>query len=172
MNLMNIMLDKSDLPAHSLSMGGALGLWDICKNKIVTLPVYVIYLKQAKDKDLIKFIDSRINTVRRQIGKVQKLFKDSDFEAPREPNWEKKLNNDAFVISRSILDDEEIAMGMKEHIRSVLSLETEALRNATIPEARDLIFSLLNEGQDDYTRIIKLKKEKKWTDDPPTLIQQ
>lgn len=172
MNLMNIMLDKSDLPAHSLSMGGALGLWDVARNKIVTLPIYVIYLKQVKDKDLQKLVNSRISTVRSQISKIQNLFKEHDFEGPTEPNWEKKLNNEPFVLSGSILDDEEIAMGMKELIRSVIGLETEALRNATIPEVRNLIFSLMKEGNGDYSSIIKLQKEKGWTDNPPVLVQQ
>lgn len=172
MNLINIMLDKSDIPKNGLSMGGALGLWDITRNKIVTLPIYIIYSKQAKDKDLLKLINERINTVRKQIDRLQQLFKEHDFEAPTEPNWEKKLNNDTFILSGSILDDEEIAMGLKEHIRSVIGLETEALRNSTIPEVRNLVFSLLKEGNHDYGSIIKLQKDKKWSDAPPTLIQQ
>jgi hypothetical protein len=61
---------------------------------------------------------------------------------------------------------------MKEHIRSVLGLETEALRNMTIPETRKLIFELMKEGNSDYGKIIELQKEKKWTDNPPTIIQQ
>lgn len=172
MNLWNMMLDKSDLPENSLGLGGALGLWEVTNNKIVTLPVYIIYSKQAKDKDLLKFINNRIDTVRKQITKIQYFFKEYNFEAPTEPNWEKKLNNDAFVISGSILDDEEIALGMKEHIKSVLSIETEALRNATMPEARNLVFSLMKDGSKDYGLLLKLMKEKKWSNNPPTLIQQ
>lgn len=166
------MLDKNDLPADSLTMGGALGLWDIARNKIVTLPVYVIYLKQAKDKELVKYVSNRIGTVRKQIGRIQQLFKEHGFDAPTEPNWDKKMNNDAFVLSGSILDDEEIAMGIKEHLRSVLGLETEALRNSTIPEVRNLIFDLMKQGNSDYSKIIKIQKERKWMDNPPVLIQQ
>jgi hypothetical protein len=172
MNLINIMQDKSDIPPKTLVLGAVYGTWDIARNKIVTLPIYIIYSKQAKDKELLKLINLRINILRKQIGKIQQLFKEKDFEPPIEPNWEKKLNNDNFVLSGSILDDEEIAMGIKEHIRSVLSLETEALRNATMPEVRNLIFNLMNEGIDDYSSIIKLQEEKKWTANPPTLIQQ
>lgn len=172
MNLINIMLDKSELPKESLGLGGALGLWEVTNNKIVTLPVYIIYSKQAKDKELLKLINSRINTVRKQIGKLQQFFKEHEFEAPTEPNWEKKINNETFVLSSSILDDEEIAMGMKEHIKAIIGLETEALRNSVLPESRDLIFRLMKEGDEDFSAIIKLMKEKKWTNDPPTIIQQ
>jgi Protein of unknown function (DUF3231) len=172
MNLMNIMLDKSDLPPKSLILSAVDGIWAIASNKIITLPTYIIYSKQAKDKDLLKLVNSRINTVRKQISRIQQFLKDYGFEGPREPNWEKKLNNEPFVLSTSILDDEEIAMGMKEHIRSVLGLETEALRNMTIPETRKLIFELMKEGNSDYGKIIELQKEKKWTDNPPTVIQQ
>jgi hypothetical protein len=91
---------------------------------------------------------------------------------PAEPNWEKKLNNETFAISGSILDDEEIAMGMKEHIKSIIGLETEALRNSIMPESRNLIFSFMKEGDDDFSSFIKLMKEKMWSNNPPTLIQQ
>jgi hypothetical protein len=172
MNLINIMQDKSDIPPKTLILSAVYGIWDIARNKIITLPIYVIYSKQAKDKDLLKFINKRIDTVRKQISMIQQFLKDYDLEGPQEPNWEKKLNNDPFVLSTSIIDDEEIAMSMREHIRSVLGIETEALRNAVIPETRNLIFSLLKKGNDDYAEIIELQKEKKWTDNPPTLIQQ
>ena len=172
MNLINMMLDKSEIPEKSIGLGGAVGLWEITNNKIVTLPVYIIYSKQAKDKELLKLINSRINTVRKQIGKLQQFFKEHDFEAPVEHNWKKKLNNETFAISGSILDYEEIAMGMKEHIKAVIGLETEALRNSIMPESRNLIFSLMKEGDDDFSSFIKLMKDKKWTNNPPTLIQQ
>ena len=76
MNLTNILLDKSGLPEHSLSMGGALGLWDLTRNKIAKLPLYIILLKQAKDKDLQKFLNTRISKIQKHIATTQKLFKE------------------------------------------------------------------------------------------------
>lgn len=48
------MLDKGGLPENSLSMRGTLGLWDIARNKIIFLPIDLIYSKQATDKELKK----------------------------------------------------------------------------------------------------------------------
>ncbi|MGE5415347.1 MAG: DUF3231 family protein [Acidobacteriota bacterium] len=173
MNLMNIMLDSSQVPAHSIVAGGALGLWDTARHKIIFLPIYVVYSKQAQDKDLIKFFESRINTVQKHVNKIQEFFDSKDFDFPKEPNITRKLNNDdAFVVPRAILDDEEIAIAMREHLRAAISLETEALRNAVSPEGRDLIYSILKEDNDFYSDIIKLQKTKNWTDFPPVLIQQ
>lgn len=172
MNLINIMLDKSGMPPNGICMGCLLGLWNIINNKIITLPEYIIYSKQAKDKELLGFINARINTVKKQIGSIQQFMKERNFEVPKEPNWDKKMNNEPFMLSSSILDDEEIAMGMKEHLKAVLGLETEALRNTTIPEGRKLIFSIIKTGQADYSSLIKLMREKNWMDTPPIAIQQ
>jgi len=45
-------------------------------------------------------------------------------------------------LSDTILADRDIAAGLGEHLRAVLSLETEALRNTTIPEARNLVYNI------------------------------
>ncbi|MGE5405686.1 MAG: DUF3231 family protein [Candidatus Saccharibacteria bacterium] len=173
MNLMNIMLDSSQAPEYSIVAGGTLGMWDIARHKIIFLPIYMVYSKQAQDKDLIKFFESRINTVLKHINKIQDFFKGKDFDFPKEPNIERKLkNDDAFVVSRAILDDEEIAIAMREHLRAAISLETEALRNAVSPDVRELIYGILKEDNDYYSDIIKLQKTKNWADFPPVLMQQ
>jgi|GEM_PF-1477762 len=173
MNLTNILFDKSRLPEHSLSMGGTLGLWDIAANKIARLPIYTIFLKQAKDKDLHKFISTTMNTVQREIAKIQKVFKDKGFDYPSEPNWERKLKDESpFVISSSILNDEEIANAIKEIIRGILGLETEALRNSTDPEVRDLVYELLKDDNGIFSALLKLQKEKNWISLTPTILPQ
>lgn len=173
MNLTNIFFDKSGLPEYSLSAGGALGLWNIASNKISRLPIYIIFLKQAKDKDLQKFINSTISTVQREIASIQKVFKEAGFNYPSEPNWEKKLMDEsAFVISDAILNDEEISNALKEIIRGILGLETESLRNATAPEVRDLIYKLLKDDNEIYSLVLKLQKEKKWISLAPAIMPQ
>ncbi len=173
MNLTNILFDKSGLPEHSLSTGGALGLWDIASNKIARIPIYIIFLKQVKDKDLHKFINSTINIVQKEIAKIQKVFKEKGFAYPSEPNWERKLKDKSpFIVSSSILNDEEISNALKEIIRGILGLETEALRNSTNPEIRDLIYELLKDDNEIFSSLLKLQKEKNWISSVPAVLPQ
>lgn len=173
MNLTNILFDKSVLPEYSLSMGGALGLWDIAANKIARFPIYVIFSKQVKDKDLQKFINTTMNTIQKEIAKIQKVFKEKGFDYPSEPNWERKLKDESpFVISAAILNDEEISNALIEIIRGILGLETEALRNSTDPEVRDLIYELLKGDNEIFSSLLKLQEEKNWISLPPIILPQ
>jgi len=173
MNLTNILFDKNGLPEYSLSMGGALGLWDIAANKIARIPIYIIFLKQVKDKDLQKLINATINLVQKEISKIQKVFKEKGFDYPSEPNWERKLKDESpFAISASILNDEEISNALKEIIRGILGLETEALRNSTVPEIRDLIYELLKNDNEVFGLLLKLQKEKSWISSVPSILSQ
>jgi hypothetical protein len=173
MNLTNILFDKSGLPENSLSMGGALGLWNIAANKIARLPIYIIFLKQAKDKDLQKFINTTMSIVQKEIANIQKVFKEKGFDYPSEPNWKKKLKDEStFVISASILNDEEISNALKEIIRGILGLETESLRNSTSPEIRDLVYDLLKDDNEIFSLLLKLQKEKNWISLTPTILPQ
>lgn len=160
------------MPPNGICMGCLVGLWNITKTKIITLPTYIVYSKQAKDNELLKFINARINTMKKEINSLQQFMKDRKFEVPKEPTWEKKINNDPFILSRSILDDEEIAISIRENMNATLGLEAEALRDTTIPEGRNLIFSIIKVEQTDYRSILKIMKEKKWMDNPPSAIQQ
>lgn len=173
MNLTNILFDKSGLTEHSLSMGGALGLWDIAANKIARIPIYIIFLKQVQDKDLQRFINATINIVQKEIAKIQKVFKEKGFDYPSEPNWERKLKDESpFVISASILNDEEISNALKEIIRGILGLETEALRNSTVPEIRDLVYELLKDDNEVFSSLLRLQKEKNWISLTPVILPQ
>lgn len=171
MNLTNVLFDKNDLPKNSLSMGSVLGLWEIATNKLARFPVYVVFFKQANDKDLQKYLSSTMSKVQKEIEGIQKIFHDKGFEYPSAPNLEKKLKDEsAFVISASILNDEEISNAAKEIIRGILGLETEALRNATVPELRNFIYEMLQDDNNLYISLINLQKEKNWIAYPPALL--
>lgn len=173
MNLINILFDKSDLPPNTIALGGSYGLWDVARDKIIIFPIYLIYVRQAKDKDLKKHLNARITAIQKQIETIQKFFKDRGFDAPKEPVWKNKVNDDSpFALSSTILDDEEIAMALREHLKNALGLETEALRNATLPDVRELIYEILKEDNKTHAEVLKLQKEKGWTDFTPTLMQQ
>lgn len=172
MSIMDI-LTSSNEQTNNLALGSALGLWDIARNKIINEISNIILYKQAKDKDLKKILHARTHTVMpEQVERIQKFFKSKGFAFPQEPKLEMKLKDESsFNISSTILDDEEIAFSLRERYRAVLSLETEAMRNATEADARKLIYDIYTEDNRFYSDVIKLQKEKKWTDFPPTLIQ-
>lgn len=171
MNLTNMIFNRSELPENSLSMGGALGLWDIAANKIARFPLYVIFLKQAGDKDLQNSLSSTISSVQRQIAAIQKLFKEKGFKYPMAENLDRKLKDKSpFVVSSLILNDEEISNAEKEIVRGILGLETEALRNATVPEERDLIYEMLKDDNDIYISLLNLQKKKNWIVVPPDVL--
>lgn len=173
MNIVNMMFDNSGLPEHSLSMGGTLGLWNIANNKIIHLPAYIIYLRISKDDDLKKFLSARINTVRKQIGTVQGLFKDKDFDVPREQHWDMKLKEESpVIIPDTILDDEEIAMLMRENLRAALNIGAEALRDATIPEARSTIYDILKKDNKYYAELTELQNRKNWVENFTPMLEQ
>lgn len=173
MNLMNIMLDKSGLPANSMGLGASLGLWELAGTKITNMNLYIIYSKQVQDKDLKKLLKTRINTTQKQLETIKKYFNAREFDAPEEPNWEKKLNDDSsFTIPSSILNDKEIAIALRENVRSALSVITETLRNSVVPEARNLVYDILKEDNKNYEEVIELQIKKNWTNFPPALIQQ
>lgn len=171
MNLTDRIFNRSELPENSLSMGGALGLWDIAANKIARFPLYVIFLKQAADRDLQNSLSSTISSIQRQITAIQKLFKEKGFKHPMAADLDKKLKDKSpFVISGLILNDEEISNAEKGIIRGILGLETEALRNATIPEERDLIYDMLKVDNDLYISLLNLQKKKNWIVMPPDVL--
>ena len=98
---------------------------------------------------------------------------DKGFKPPEATNLEGRINDQSeFVVSGTILADKDIAASLREHLRAVLSLETEALRNSTVPEVRNLIYDILKADNKVYGAFVKMQKEKNWLDSPPSLLQQ
>jgi hypothetical protein len=162
------------LASENLGLGSSLGLWDILRNKITIQTTLLIYLKQAKDKDLEKFLHKVINKInRQQISTMQKLLTEKGYNPPNQSNWgEKQDSKHRFAISKSILNDKEIVLSLGEIYRLTLSFEVEALRNATDLDARNILYDVFQEDNEEYMIVLKIQKEKEWTDFPLYLFPQ
>ena len=100
-------------------------------------------------------------------------MKHKGYDFPAEQNWERKINDDSpFVISRFIIDDEEIVMSMREIIRLTMSLEAEAIRNTSDEDIKDLLVKVLDDDNRAYSAVLALQRKKNWRDFPPNLLPQ
>jgi len=170
MNLTSIFSSKED--AISLNLGSVVGLWDVCRNILILQSTLIIFQKQAQHKDLKNMLHKKIDSIlTNNVDKIQKLLIEKGFNIPTEPTWQKKQNDKTpFIISDSILNDEDIAMSLRELTRMTLTIETEALRNAVDTEARRLLRNIFEEDNDFYDEVIKLQIDNNWTDFPPYLL--
>ncbi|HZK55645.1 MAG TPA: hypothetical protein VFC84_15860 [Desulfosporosinus sp.] len=93
------------------------------------------------------------------------------FDVPSEQNWKRKYDETSpFVIPRSVIDDEEIPRSVREASRLTLTLEAEAIRNATDKDVRNVIGSIMEDDNNGYDLWIKFQKLKGWTDFPPNIL--
>lgn len=161
-----------NVSTDNLNVGDILSLWDVARNKIIGLSTLSIYYRQARDKDLKDFVKSGMDVViPKHVNRIQKILKGKGYDLPEEQNWEKKINDDsAFAVSRALLDDEEIAMSIREIIRLTLSLEAEAVRKTTDPDIVSLSAAMLDDDNRSYAAILALQKKKGWKDYPPHLL--
>ena len=159
---------------YNLNLGDINGLWDVARNKIIGLSTLSIYYRQAKDKELKDLLEDGINLIlSKHVDKIQKALKAKGYGFPMEQNWESKLNDkSAFVISSSIIDDEEIAMSIREIIRLTLSLEAEAIRSTTDEDIKDLLKKILDDDNQALSAVLAIQRKKNWIDFPPALLPQ
>lgn len=157
---------------NNLNIGDILSLWDIARNKIIGLSTLSIYYRQARDKDLKDLLKNGIDLLLpKHVNRIQKILKSKGYDFPEEQNWEKKIDDDSpFVMSSALIDDEEIAMSIREIIRLTLSLEAEAVRKTTDPDIINLSVAMLDDDNRSYTAILAMQKKKGWKDYPPNLL--
>ncbi|MGE5405687.1 MAG: DUF3231 family protein [Candidatus Saccharibacteria bacterium] len=157
---------------NELHAGDVLSLWDVARNKLIGLSTLSVYYRQAKDPDMKDLLKNGLDfIVDRHIDKIQKLLDKKGYNFPKGENWRRDLNEDApFVIPNTLLDDQTIAMSLREIIRLTLSLESEGLRNSTDTDVRDLLSSIMDEDNTAYSGILALQRKKNWTDFPPTIF--
>jgi hypothetical protein len=157
---------------EKMHWGDGLGLYDIGRNKIIGLATLAIFYQQANDKELKNLIKYGVEKlVIPHIEKIQKTLKEEGLEYPNEPAIKEKLNLDVPNLKpNTLIGDDEISISLRELTRLTLTLETEALRNATRKDVRELLINIFEDDDDAYTEIIKLQKAKNWSDMPPYLI--
>lgn len=158
--------------ANNLGLGDMLGLWNVARNKIIGLSTLSIYYRQAKDKELKDLVKNGIDFIlSRHINRIQKVLKSRGYDFPTEQNWERKVNDDSlFVMSSSIIDDEEITMSLREITRLTLSLEAEAIRSSSDEDIKDLLVNILDDDNKVYSAVLALQRKKNWKDFPPNLL--
>jgi uncharacterized protein YbaP (TraB family) len=158
--------------ADNLGLGDMLSLWDVARNKIIGLSTLSIYYRQAKDAELKDLVKNGIDFVlAKHVNKIQKVLKGMGYEFPTEQNWKRKLNDDSpFVLSSLIIDDEEIAMSLREIIRLTLSLEAEAIRNTSDEDIKNLLVNMLDDDNTAYSAVLALQRKRNWKDFPPALL--
>lgn len=156
----------------NLTLGDMLGLWNVARNKIIGLSTLSIYYRQAKDRELKDLVKDGIDFIlSRHINRIQKVLKSKGYDFPTEQNWERKVNDDSpFVVSSSIIDDEEIIMSLREIVRLTLSLEAEAIRSSSDEDIKDLLANILDDDNKVYSAVLALQRKKNWKDFPPDLL--
>jgi hypothetical protein len=159
---------------NGLHMGDFLALSDVARNKVIGLSTLSVYYRQAKDGDLKSLIKIGVYTnIANHVNAIQDLFKKNGFDFPSEINWKKKFSNDStFIVPLTMLDDQEITVSLREILRLTLSLETEALRNATDANVRKLITGILSDDNKSFDMILQLQRDRKWSDFSPVVLPQ
>jgi Protein of unknown function (DUF3231) len=173
MEFMKAVFSREPDPNH-LHMGDVISVWDVARNKLIGLSTLSIYYRQATDKELKDLVEDGIKFVlNRHINKIQKLLNDKGYDFPSGQNWEKKLDeNTPFVIPNTMIDDEGIAMSLREIIRLTLSLEAEGLRKTTDKDIRDLLADIMEDDNRGLGAVLALQRKKQWKDFPPTVFSQ
>ncbi len=166
MNINNVITNNNQEKMH---WGDGLGLWDVARNKIIGLATLAIYYSQAQDADLKKLIEDGVNNiVLPHIKQVQNKLQAEGFNIPNEPELSRKLyDQPASAAPNTMIKDDEIAMSLRELSRLTMSLETEALRNATRPDIREMLHNIFEADNKAYGKVVKLQKDKGWVDIPP-----
>lgn len=157
---------------NNLQLGDIIGLWDVARNKIIGLSTLSLYYRQAKDKELKDLVKDGVDFILvKHMNKVQELLKDRGYDFPMKENWKMKFDEDApFAVPNTMINDEEIAMSLREIIRLTLTLEAEGLKNATDEGVRKLLAEILDDDNRGYTAVLALQRKKKWEDFPPVLL--
>lgn len=160
------------LKSDPMDVGTILGLYKILRNKWVRFPCTILYSRQATDKELKHFLEDSIKDSFDHINILSTLLKKNGIISPPIGELERDLKDDApFAVSYSLMNDKKLSCIMREFLDLSLTVEAEALRNSIHPEARKLIYDILNNDNQEHERLISLKEAKGWTeyDLPPYL---
>lgn len=141
---------------HKPHWGGASGLWDMCRHKIIGLPILELLYDIADDDDLKTFIKAGIEMQAvPHIEKIQDMLQKEELASPPMPQ-RKKLN------------DKEIGLALMEILRLSLILETVAFMDVTRPDLRKFVWDITVEDRKAFDKIVQLNYKKNWIMNPPT----
>lgn len=173
MDLTSLFLTGKDNQQKYFQLGGTLGLYDVSRNKITMAPIMIIFHAVTADSELKKLIHHNIVNDLNHVSDIKKLLQKHGYGYPEEPDWDKIFkDSSSAIIPSTILNDKRIAMTIREFMRASITVTSEALRNATNPTARDLIYKIFKEESKRYDDIISIQQKNHWTDFPPTVLPQ
>ncbi|OAT81322.1 hypothetical protein A6M21_00560 [Desulfotomaculum copahuensis] len=151
------------IPGERLEVGEVASLWYIARNKLIGLATLEIYLSQAEDVSLRTLIDTGIKKiVIPHIEKIQQLLHREGIE---EPNVHRRSN--LSLIGRDtgtakFIQDDEIAISIRETIRLSLLQEYFGMVNSTRSDIMDLCTLIYMEDYGAYRSLIELAKKRGW----------
>jgi hypothetical protein len=157
MNLKNVINTVTGEETEKIHWGSAYSLWEVCRHKVIGLPVLDLLLSNTQDSELKLLIKEGIekNAIP-HIEELQKFMKKHDLTYPPLP-------------TRNSIDDQQIGKAIKEIIRLALNHEIHALMSTSRASERDLFWDILYDDRKAYDSIVDLSRKKGWLIDPPNI---
>lgn len=155
-DVINTITGQSEEKIH---WGSAYSLWEVCRHKVIGLPVLDMLLSHVQDSELKVLIEAGIemNAIP-HVEKLQKFMKDHDLTYPPLP-------------SRNAIDDQQIGRAIKEILRLSLNHEIHAFMSTTRDNERDLFWDIMSDDRKAFDKIIDLNRKKGWLLNPPNLTK-
>lgn len=141
---------------HPLHWGGSSGLWDICRHKIIGIPVLDILHDLCEDPELKRFIKTgtEMQAVP-HVEKIQEFLKKEELAYPSMPQRKK-------------ITDQQIGLAIMEILRLSLVLDNIAFMDATRGDLRKFIWDITEDDKKAFDKIVELNYEKNWIMNPPS----
>lgn len=137
--------------------GSAYSLWEVCRYKVIGIPVLDVFLNNVQDEELKHLLQLGINTmVIPHVEKIQKFLKERGLTYPPLPE-------------RCSLSDQEIARAIKEIIRLGLTHDMHAFMSTSRNDERNLLKNIMIDDEKAFHKIISISRNKGWLLDPPNI---
>ena len=140
---------------HKPHWGGASGLWDMCRHKVIGLPILDLLYEMADDAELKSFIKMGIDMQAvPHINKIQEFMEKEDLASPPMPQ-------------RNKLSNKQIGLALMEILRLSLILETITFMDVTRPDLRKFVWDITVDDRKAFDKIVQLNYKKNWIMNPP-----
>lgn len=157
-------------PHEKLTWGSATALWNLCRYKVVGLPMLDIFYLQAGDKELKFLIQFGINHILLpHVQKIQTFFQKEGLTAPEVQQRKTLKNILGHIEPNALISDELIARAMREVLRFGVELGARGLTEAIRADVRALILQILNDDNKALNKLVDLKEKKNWILMPPSV---
>jgi len=141
---------------HKPHWGGASGLWDMCRHKVIGLPILELLHDMADDPDLKRFIKSGIELQAiPHIEKIQATLIKEELAAPP-------------MVQRKKLHDQQIGLALMEILRLSLILDTMTFMDVTREDLRKFVWDITVDDRKAFDKIVQLNYKKNWLMNPPS----